>query len=217
MLESVIEPVHHRDQIALRRALAQLAEQGGMINVRVDEHNHELTVSLYGEVQRGRAPSDASATSTASTSSCGRPHRSTSSGRVGWVRQSRCSLVPTTRSARRSGFEFRRVRPARGSSSHPRSTTEQVPLYIYRTTEQFTRAMEHYVIETLREGLSGWQVTDCAVTLVRSGYSSPDGPPSTNGPLSTAADFRKLTPMVLMSALDQAGTDVCAPMNRVTD
>ena len=41
-----------------------------------------------------------------------------------------------------------------------------VPLYIYRTTELFTRAMEHYVIETLREGLSGWQVTDCAVTLI---------------------------------------------------
>jgi ribosomal protection tetracycline resistance protein len=88
-------------------------------------------------------------------------------------------------------------------------------MYVYRAVEEFTRAMEHYVRDTLREGLSGWPVTDCAVTLVRSGYSSPDGPPSTNGPLSTAADFRKLTPMVLMAALDRAGTDVCTPVSRV--
>lgn len=33
MLESVIEPVHEHDQIALRNALTQLAEQDPLINV----------------------------------------------------------------------------------------------------------------------------------------------------------------------------------------
>ncbi len=46
-------------------------------------------------------------------------------------------------------------------------------------------------------------------------YSVPDGPPSRRGPLSTAADFRKLTPLVLMRALDQAGAVVCEPVVRV--
>jgi ribosomal protection tetracycline resistance protein len=50
-------------------------------------------------------------------------------------------------------------------------------------------------------------MTDCT-------YSSWDGPPSTRGPLSTAADFRKLTPLVVMSALAQAGSMVCEPFHR---
>src|SRR5262249_30298524 len=44
----------------------------------------------------------------------------------------------------------------------------------------------------------------------------PDGPPSRRGPLSTAADFRKLTPLVLRQALERAGTRVCEPMVVVT-
>ena len=47
-------------------------------------------------------------------------------------------------------------------------------------------------------------------------YSVPDGPPSRRGPLSTAADFRKLTPLVVRQALEQAGTVVCEPIVHVT-
>jgi ribosomal protection tetracycline resistance protein len=53
------------------------------------------------------------------------------------------------------------------------------------------------------------------VTLTRSIYSVPDGPPSRRGPLSTAADFRKLTPLVLMQALVRARVVVCEPVVRV--
>jgi ribosomal protection tetracycline resistance protein len=61
------------------------------------------------------------------------------------------------------------------------------------------------VHNTLREGLYGWQVTDCKVTMTQSGYVAPG---------STAGDFRKLTPLVLMSALKQAGTVVCEPIQQ---
>ncbi len=47
-------------------------------------------------------------------------------------------------------------------------------------------------------------------------YSVPDGPPSRRGPLSTAADFRKLTPLVLMRGLERATTVVCEPTVRVS-
>jgi ribosomal protection tetracycline resistance protein len=91
---------------------------------------------------------------------------------------------------------------------------QSTPLYVYKTLESFTEHMAKYVRQSLREGLAGWQVTDCVVTMNRCMYSVPDGPPSRRGPLSTAADFRKLTPLVLMQALHSAGTSVCEPVVR---
>jgi ribosomal protection tetracycline resistance protein len=52
--------------------------------------------------------------------------------------------------------------------------------------------------------LYGWEVLDCKVTLTHSGYSSAG---------STAGDFRRLTPLVLMAALREAGTLVYEPIN----
>jgi ribosomal protection tetracycline resistance protein len=50
--------------------------------------------------------------------------------------------------------------------------------------------------------------------MFRCAYSSFDGPPSTRGPLSTAADYRRLTPLVVMRALEDAGSVVCEPTVR---
>ena len=80
-------------------------------------------------------------------------------------------------------------------------------MYVYKTAGNFAAMMTRYVTQALREGLRGWQVTDCTVTMTESGYISPS---------TTAAHFRKLTPLVLMAALDQAGTAVCEPMIRVS-
>ena len=214
MLESVIEPVHEHDHVALRSALAELAEQDPLINVRVDERNHELAVSLYGEVQREVLQATLNddyglevVLRTATPLYVERPRR------VGEA----VEMLFSPHNPFRATVGLRVAPAPAGSGIAFESEVDHrtIPLYVYRTTGEFARAVEHYVVDTLREGLSGWQVTDCAVTLTRSGYSSPDGPPSTNGPLSTAADFRKLTPMVLMAALDRAGTDVCVPMSRV--
>jgi ribosomal protection tetracycline resistance protein len=49
-------------------------------------------------------------------------------------------------------------------------------------------------------------VTDCIVTLTHAGYCAP---------ISVAADFRKLTPLVLMQALLEAGTQVCEPVEEL--
>ncbi len=82
-----------------------------------------------------------------------------------------------------------------------------VPMYVYKTAGNFAEMMAQYVGQALREGLRGWPVTDCAVTMFESGYVSP---------ATTAAHFRKLTPLVLLTALSQAGTVVCEPMIRVS-
>ncbi|MFE2332573.1 tetracycline resistance ribosomal protection protein Otr(A) [Streptomyces coelicoflavus] len=66
----------------------------------------------------------------------------------------------------------------------------------------FHQAVEETVHATLLAGLTGAAVTDYRVTLVRSGFSSV---------LSTAADFRGLTPIVLRRALARAGTVLYEP------
>ena len=45
-------PARRADQGALHAALAQLAEQDPLINLRQDDARQELSVSLYGEVQK---------------------------------------------------------------------------------------------------------------------------------------------------------------------
>src|SRR6266516_1835776 len=51
-LETVVVPRDPDDNAALRVALAQLAEQDPLINVRQDDTRQEISVSLYGEVQK---------------------------------------------------------------------------------------------------------------------------------------------------------------------
>ena len=50
--------------------------------------------------------------------------------------------------------------------------------------------------------------------MTQCGYASADGPPSTRGPMSTPADYDRLTPLVLVQALEEAGTVVCEPVVR---
>ena len=45
-------PCARTEQGSLRAALNQLAEQDPLIDVRQDDHRHEIAVSLYGEVQK---------------------------------------------------------------------------------------------------------------------------------------------------------------------
>jgi ribosomal protection tetracycline resistance protein len=77
--------------------------------------------------------------------------------------------------------------------------------------------MTQYIVRTFERGLHGWQVTDCVVTMSECGYYIGDGPSKRvlPTPRTTAADFRKLTPLVLREALRRAGTVVCQPMARV--
>src|SRR5262249_50282225 len=51
-LEPVVVPRTPGGTGALRVALTQLAEQDPLINVRQDDIRHEISVSLYGEVQK---------------------------------------------------------------------------------------------------------------------------------------------------------------------
>ena len=212
-LQSVVVPRDHDDGRLLRIALTQLAEQDPLINVR-DEAGRELTVSLYGEVQKEVIEATLAqdfgveADFRETTPICvERPLRV---GEAVEVLHAETNPYNATMGLRiepapdDSGVEFRLD-----------VDTRNVPLYVYKTREHFREQMEAYVREALGEGLSGWRVVDCVVTMTRCAYSLADGPPSLRGPTSTAADFRKLTPLVLAQALQHAGTVVCEPVVRL--
>jgi len=210
--EAAVAPKDGRAAAALRVALAQLAEQDPLIGVR--DARGELSVSLYGEVQKevieatlerdyGLAVSFREVTPICVERPAGR-------GEAVEVLHADTNPYLATIGLR--------VEPApAGSGVAFRLAVDHlgVPLYAYKRIDRFEESMRQYVLEALREGLSGWEVVDCVVTMTESGYSAPDGPPSRRGPLSTPADFRKLTPIVLGRALVRAGTVVCEPMLRI--
>jgi len=83
--------------------------------------------------------------------------------------------------------------------------------------QAFFAAVEDTVRATLAQGLYGWQVTDCRVTLTHTGYfprQSHAHAQFDKSMSSTGADFRQLTPLVVMTALRKAGTRVCEPVHR---
>jgi ribosomal protection tetracycline resistance protein len=212
-LESVVAPVDPEDGHRLRLALAQLAEQDPLINVQQDDLRGELSVSLYGEVQKEVIQATLAGDFGIDVAFCETTpiyvERPIGAGEALEVLHAESNPYNATiglrvdRGPDDSGIEFRLdVAP------------HDVPLYVYKTLDAFRQHMSEYVREALRAGLFGWRVIDCVVTMTKCNYSIADGPPSRRGPTSTAADFRKLTPLVLQQALVHAGTVVCEPTVR---
>ncbi|MEO6044978.1 MAG: translation factor GTPase family protein [Tepidiformaceae bacterium] len=216
-LESVVVPRHAANKGALHVALTRLAEQDPLINLRQDDSRQEVYVSLYGEVQKeviqATLENDFSieVEFRETTTIC--IERPTGGGEAGEVLHAKTKTNVTGHSSPSSSNPFLatvglRIEPApidSGIEFRLDVDVRLVPLYIYKTVNAFSDFMAQYIRETLQNGLLGWQVTDCTVTMTDCGYRAPS---------STGADFRKLTPLVLMRALEQAGTVVCEPMYR---
>ena len=213
-LESVVVPRDLDERQQLRVALMQLAEQDPLINVRQDDSRRELSVSLYGEVQKEVIQATLASEYGLDVSF----HETTPiyiERPIG--RGEAVELLHADTNPFNATIELR-VDPApAGSGIEVRLDVDPLaaPLFVYKTLERFATHVDQYVRHTLQEGLRGWQVSDCTVTMTRSDYSIADGPPSRRGPTSTAADYRKLTPLVLMQALERAGTVVCEPTAHV--
>ena len=214
-LEAVVFALRPEQQGSLRAALTQLSEQDPLINVQQDDHRHEISVSLYGEVQKEVIQATLerdygiAADFRETTTVC--IERPKGVGHAEEVIYAKTHTNITGRSSPLSTNPFRatlalRVEPlAPGSGIEFQAAAEVrlVPLYIFHTVEQFTTQMESNVREALAEGLFGWQVTDCRVTMTDCGYGAPG---------TSASDFRYLTQLVLANAVGRAGTWVCEPL-----
>jgi ribosomal protection tetracycline resistance protein len=218
-LEAVVFARDPAQQGSLRAALGQLAEQDPLIDVRQDDRRHEISVSLYGEVQKEVIQATLErdygiyADFRETTVVC--IERPAGAGEAEEVIHAKTHTNITGRSSPVSTNPFRatlalRIEPAPpGSGLEFRADVQVrlVPLYIFHTVEQFTTQMEAYIREALAEGMFGWQVTDCRVTMTDCGYGAPG---------TTASDFRLLTQLVLATALGRTGTWVCEPLADVS-
>jgi ribosomal protection tetracycline resistance protein len=186
-LETVVRA---SNRIKLFQALQQLAEQDPLIRVRKDE---EISVSLYGEVQKEVIASLlAEEYGLEVTFDQTRPiHKERPIGTGSAVREMGAPGNPWIGTV---GF---RVSPGTGIDYRLGVELGGLP-------RAFHTAIEEAVRQTLLQGLHGWEVDDVRIDLTHTGYSSP---------VSTASDFRRLVPVVLMEALDQAGTAVLEPVN----
>jgi ribosomal protection tetracycline resistance protein len=215
-LETVVVPVRAGDRGALRVALDQLAEQDPLINVRQDDTRHEISVSLYGEVQKEVIQATLEVdfglvvTFRETTTIC--IERTVGTGAAVEILQSETHPFSAT-----IGLRIEPATPGSGVQFRLDVDPRLLPLFIYKTRDRFADAMTQYVSGTLKEGLFGWPVTDCVVVMTECAYYASDGPtkPVSATPRTTAADFRKLTPLVLMLALKRARTVVCEPIVRV--
>ncbi|MCG5220752.1 elongation factor G [Streptosporangium sp. KLBMP 9127] len=207
-LETVVAPCRPADKGALHLALTQLAEQDPLIDLRQDDLRQETSVSLYGEVQKeviqATLANDFGIDVTFRETTTIHIERPVGTGAAAEIMSAESNPFLATVGLR--------IEPA------PIGTGVDFGLEVELGSMPFSfiKAVEETVRETLRQGLHGWEVIDCVVTLTHSGYAPRQS--SAHGVFdksmsSTAGDFRLLTPLVLMSALRQAGTKVHEPMH----
>jgi ribosomal protection tetracycline resistance protein len=208
-LETVVAPLRPADRGALHTALAQLAEQDPLIGLRRDEAAGELLLSLYGEVQKEVIQATladeygVAAGFSASTTIC--IERPAGSGAA-------YEIIDTPPNPFLATVGLR-VDPAPAGSG----VRFRLEVELGSMPFAFFKAVEETVAVALRQGIHGWEVTDCVVTMTHSGYwprQSHAHAHFDKSMSSTAGDFRNLTPLVLMDALKQAGTTVLEPVHR---
>jgi ribosomal protection tetracycline resistance protein len=210
-LETVVVPVCPSEKGALQSALSHLSEQDPLIDLRQDDARQELSVSLYGEVQKEIIESTlltdygVRAVFRESTTIC--LERPVGSGAAHEIGDTETNPFLAT-----VGF---RIDPAPVDSG----VEFRLEVELGSMPFAFFRAVEDTVREALNQGMHGWRVTDCVVTMTHAGYwprQSHAHQSFDKSMSSTGGDFRNITPLVLMDALRRAGTRVYEPMHRFT-
>ncbi len=194
MMESAVSARDPTEQGRLFAALSQLAEQDPFIGLRMDQKTGVLHVSLYGEVQR-EVIEETLATAyklEVEVSETTIIHIERPAGIGKALDEAPVPFVATI------GLTVEPHRDNRGNVFELAVNPGILPA-------GFFNAVEDAVMKTLRQGLYGWQVTDCKVTMTNTIRYR-------DWANSTAADHRKLAPLVVMDALRQAGTKVYEPI-----
>jgi ribosomal protection tetracycline resistance protein len=204
-LETVVVPARPADRGRLRQALTQLAEQDPLIDLRQDDRRGELSVSLYGEVQK-----EVIQATLAEEHGLEVGFRETTPLCV----ERPVGVGAAHEVIKGDGNPFLATV---GLRVEPGPAGFRLGVELGSMPYAFFATVEETVRRTLGEGLRGWPVTDCLVTMTHSGYyprQSHAHQKFDKSMSSTGYDFRGLTPLVLMAALRQAGTVVHEPVSR---
>lgn len=194
--ETVVRPRDRADEVPLYAALQMLAEQDPFIRTRMDELSREISVSLYGEVQKevvkAQLESDFGLDVVFEETQVRYVEKPCGTGEALEVMSNGGNRIPATVGLR--------IEPAESGSG----VRYRLGVELGGLPRAFHTAIEQSVRLALEHGNLGWEVTDCLVTLTHTGYYSP---------ITTAGDFRALTPIVLGQALERAGTRVFEPVD----
>ncbi|MEV5961188.1 translation factor GTPase family protein [Kribbella sp. NPDC051952] len=208
-LETVVTPKQRSDKGNLRVALAQLSEQDPLINLRQDDLRQEISVSLYGEVQK-----EVIQTTLATEFGIEVEFRESTTICIERVNGSGEAVEFNKKDANPFlATVGLRIEPAPVNAG----VTFELEVELGSMPYAFMKAVEETVRETLEQAIHGWQIPDARVVMTHSGYSARQSHAHAvfdKSMSSTAGDFRFLTPLVLMTALRQAGTTVHEPMHR---
>jgi ribosomal protection tetracycline resistance protein len=210
-LETIVDSEDPAQRGRLLAALAILADQDPLINLRQDDDRAEVRLSLHGEVQRQviatRLADEFGVTATF------RPLSTLCIERVaGTAAAHETIATPPNPYLATVGL---RIEPAPAGAG----VRFELEVESGSMPPAFFTAVRSSVDATLQQGLRGWPVTDCVVTMTHSGYWARQS--RAHGSFdksmsSTAGDFRLLTCAVLMRALRRAGTTVCEPVEFFT-
>jgi ribosomal protection tetracycline resistance protein len=196
-LQTAVRPRDPADAGHLHAALTSLADEDPLIHAQVVPGGGATEVLLYGEVQKEVIAE----------------RLAVEHGVEADFTPSRIVCVERPVGVGEAVEEFGRRGPALGRfwatvglrvEPGPRDSgvTFRYETELGALPRAFHTAIEETVHLASGRGPQGWAVTDCRVTLIRSGFLAP---------MSVAADFRGLTALVLAMALERAGTRVYEP------
>ncbi|MFI2486975.1 GTP-binding protein [Promicromonospora kroppenstedtii] len=191
----------------LYAALSELAEQDPLIRVR--RRDEEITVSLYGEVQREVLAAILQ-------------REYGVDARFGEVRTARTERLVGTGHAleikKQNGNEFHATIGLRVEPGVPGSgVTFELECERGSMPPAFFDGTEDTVRRELARGPLRFPVPDARVVMTHSGYSPRQShmhQKFNKAMSSTGADFRGLAPRVLAAAVRRAGTVLCEPVHR---
>lgn len=191
-LESVVRPVDPERRPALFEALRQLSEQDPLIDARLDPFDSEITVSIYGEIQK-------EVLADRLVQEYGVAVSFLQTQTVHIERVTGVGEAEDNRTYGNAELGLRIGPGPVGSGVDYRLEVERGYLL-----PSFHTAITQTLDMEMRAGLRGWRVTDCRIALIHSRFRAVTPP---------AGHFRDLTSRCLRRALEQAGTTVCAPVS----
>ncbi|MGL5819512.1 MAG: GTP-binding protein [Phycicoccus sp.] len=208
-LEALVEPEDPARRSALFAGLAELADEDPLIALRLDRDAGEAAVSLHGEVQK-----EVVAALLEERHGVRARFLPTSVVCLERVvgRGQAVERIGAGGNPYLAGIGLRVEAAPEGSGVRFSPGVERGSL-----PRAFVDATEEGVRSALRQGLAGWAVADCIVTMTESGYCPRQSRPHQKfdkSISSVAADFRLLAPVVVTAALAAARTRVCQPVDR---
>lgn len=195
-LKSTISAVNREENDKLFKSLILLTEEDPLLEVETDDIEKGIYVNLFGEVQMEILKSilEESYGIKVEFLSTQTIYKETPKGIGSAIARMQEELNPFWATV---GLKVEPAKRGQGLIYTSNVSTGSLP-------KSFQNAIEEAVINTCKQGLLGWEVTDIKVTLTYSEFFSAT---------STPADFRNTTPMVLMEALNEAKTELLEPLH----